>query len=732
LNKHKALSAVTTESLNPRLFGKLRDVIFSVNEGEKTFMAFDRRLVASWGKLSDDEIMERATQRVVSFVVERAYPIVVDGMVWGYTKDPYDVCVRIKQWRSQDYGLMMVSSVFRSEQKMLLVRTQSGRLMRPLFNVMSDQGRTQDFVIPVSKRVLHALHSTRLERSKITLRNLYEQGTITFADVMEQESMLIGMDPQQLGDNPREFLQRVCVTHFEIDPSLIFGLRASRLPYPTHNQSPRLTYYIQMKSAAVGWPMLNKMDLTQTTTYELCYPQRSLTLTRTSVYAGCYDSPDTQLAFVMVASKLYNQEDACILNQSAIDLGFGRTHVYKRFTFSETRAKQYMHPNAPPLGTCLGDVVFCNPLEHDLEVDPRDAAIFQDMDAFGQLSNGTRVKCNERGQPLVGAYKVVGEWVEEVQTNGRKTQRLELSKELFAKYYKGDPRGTIAQVRVQTDELGLKHVEIVVVSTRLPTIGDKMSQPFQKNSCGMLRRREDMPMALGPEGINGMTPDVIINPHAFPSRMTLSPLIEVVAGYNALQEGKAMNATAFRDHGTSMDKENSIFNDNFGMGLKHSATCGFLDPYTGIPYKETYKGSIMYKQFTFGMMDFHRLKHMVIDKIQAAAIATKDTHTRQPVQGKKRGGAVRLGEMERDCLIAHGVSVALKDALFYRSDPYRIHVCTKCDHPAYFDRSQRVGVCHTCTKGTYDVVQVDIPYAGKLLFQELNAMGISVRFGTSE
>lgn len=710
LTTHKALSAMATKALDQRFWPQLRNAIFDVCEGEKTFKT----------------VSGEGLSRLVEFITNRYYPILVDGMVWGYTADPFNVCIRIKKWRDEDYGRIMVSSVFLREQSVLLIRTQSGRLLRPLFNVVAQEGPETDFVIPVSKRVMHALHGSRLQRSKITLKKLFADKTITFADTMEQEGMLIGMDPTQLGKDPRAFLERVCVTHFEIDPSLIFGLRASRLPFPSHNQSPRLTYYIQMKSAAVGWPMLNKLDLSQTTTYELCYPQRSLSLTRTSVYAGCYDSPDTEIAFVMVAClDGYNQEDAVYLNQSSVDLGFGRTHVYKRVAFSESRAKCNMRHGAPPLGTCLGDVVFANPLEHDVEVRPEEAAVFRNMDSFGQLSKGDRVTS---GQPLIGAYNVVGHDVFTPLPNGKFSRRIELSKESFARFFKGDPRGTICEIRLRQDDLGLKHVEVFVVSTRLPTVGDKMSQPFQKNSCGSLLRQEDMPIAVGPEGVNGMVPDAVINPHAFPSRMTLSPLIQAIASFNALEEGRALNATAFRDHGTDREQPDNIFNDNMRMGMAPFATCGFINPYTGVPFRDP--GSVFYTQFTCGFMDFHRLKHMVIDKIQMARRATRDLQTQQPVAGKRRGGAIRVGEMERDCLLSHGAASALKDALFYRSDAYRAHICTECNRMVYFDHQKREGVCMLCPRGMYSTVKVDLPYAAKALFQELNAMGISIRFGT--
>ena len=711
LNKHKAIGARVSVELSKPLFRELLGVVFATKHETKAFQRDDQ---TTFDTLRDS-------------IGKRHFPIVINGVVWGFARDPTTLCARVNEWRDKGFDRITVSCVLLISRQVVEIRTLFGRMMRPLFKVLTSEDDSRNAYIPVSKSIMHALNGSRVERARITTRKLYDAGTITFTDVLQQENMLIGMDPRQLEDHPREFLQRMPITHFEIDPSLIFGLRGSLLAFPSHSPTPRDTYYIQMKSAAVSVPMMNKLDSNETTIYELCYPQRSLTLTRMSEYSGMYDNPDSQQVFVLVGVFTgYNQEDAIIVNQSAVDMGLGLTTVYKRFVLRESRATGSVGPDQPPLGEKIGDVVLGNPSK--LCQDVRESRVWRKMNDKGQLSQKDPI---HNGDPIIGAYKVVPVEEDYQMSDGRIGQRIVHQKVACPVIYKGDSGATIHRICVDTDKNGIRRAVVHVVFTRNLTVGDKLSEPNQKNTVGMLFRREDMPFAGGPEGINGMVPDYIMNPHAFPSRTTLSPLMQVVHNYNNVQLGIACNGTAFRSHGTIPGEKDNIYDACKSLGLTPFATVPFRNPYTG---KFFLDDSGFPRQFTFGMMEGHRLKHMVADKIQSAARATKDSLTRQPQQGKSRGGAIRFGEMERDAAIAHGASFALKDALFHRSDAYVIDICDSCHLPAFrINNSQGragIGRCINpdCYSTTNNTTRAQMPYAAKLLFQELMAMGVSTRF----
>jgi DNA-directed RNA polymerase II subunit RPB2 len=706
LNKHLSASARVSAKLSKQNAKELNRLIFST---DAEIRVADKHAEDPFAILID-QTSNRNT-----------FPIMINGVLWGFTSNAFGLCARINDWRNSDMSRIGVAAVFLRWLKIVEIRTGFGRLMRPLFRVVASPNNSHAFYIPTSKAIMHALNASRLERSRITVEDLFAAGTITFADVLHQENMLIGMSPRQLLEHdPRTFLTKHPITHFEIEPALMYGLRGSLLPYANHNQSPRLTYYIQMKSAAVGVPMLNKLDSNETTIYELCYPQRSLTFTSTTTHTGMYDNPDGQQVLVAIMCFTgYNQEDSIIINQSACDLGFGKVMVYKRFELSEGRSNGQIGPGHPPLGEVIGDVVLANPV--DCCDDVRPASTWPWMDQSGLLEKGTQINS---GDPLIGGYKVVPQEVDD----GPNRTKIVNVKVPFCVYYKGDSAASVERVRVDIDNDGLKRAVVHVSFMRGLTVGDKLAEPFQKNTVGMMFRQEDMPFIVGPPGLDGMTVTAVMNPHAFPSRMTLSPLIEALASWSCLDMGMAANGTAFREHGTDRNEKNNLFDRCKQMGISPIGAFPMMNPFTG---KMLLGANGRPAQVTVGFTDVHRLKHMVVDKIQSASNATIDIITQQPVAGKRRGGAIRFGEMERDCAIAHGAASFLHDTLYNRSDPYAMEVCTICNRFAFKRKYEQQGRCTNVdcrrTKNA-DTERFRLPFAAKLFFQELTAMGISVRF----
>lgn len=273
--------------------------------------------------------------------------------------------------------------------------------------------------------------------------------------------------------------------------------------------------------------------------------------------------------------------------------------------------------------------------------------------------------------------------------------------------------GMVDQVLLTTNADGLRFVKVRVRSVRIPQIGDKFSSRHgQKGTVGMTYTQEDMPWTM-----EGITPDIIVNPHAIPSRMTIGQLIECIMGKVAAHMGKEGDATPFTD----------VTVDNISKALHKCGyqMRGFETMYNG------HTGRRLPAMIFLGPTYYQRLKHMVDDKIHSRGRGPVQILTRQPAEGRSRDGGLRFGEMERDCMIAHGAAHFLKERLFDQSDAYRIHVCERCGLIAIANLKKNSFECRGCKNKT-DIVQVHIPYACKLLFQELMSMAIAPRMLTKD
>jgi DNA-directed RNA polymerase II subunit RPB2 len=251
-------------------------------------------------------------------------------------------------------------------------------------------------------------------------------------------------------------------------------------------------------------------------------------------------------------------------------------------------------------------------------------------------------------------------------------------------------------------------VKVRVRSERIPQIGDKFSARHgQKGTIGMTYRQEDMPFTS-----QGITPDIIINPHAIPSRMTVGQLLECLSGKVGSLKGELRDSTAF----TNKMDVNDLVKEMHDLGYQKHGNERLFNGHTG---------KMMHSSIFIGPTYYQRLKHMVEDKIHSRSKGPVQNLTRQPVEGRSRDGGLRFGEMERDCIISHGSANFLKERLFYQSDPYRIHTCDDCGLMAVGDIENKRFYCKGC--GNHRVSQVQIPYACKLLFQELMGIGVTPR-----
>ncbi|KAJ2766469.1 DNA-dependent RNA polymerase II, partial [Coemansia nantahalensis] len=590
----------------------------------------------------------------------------------------------------------------------LRIHTDSGRVCRPLLIVDSDL-----------RLRLKKTHIDAIERYDVSEDDAYKwvdllaDGVIEYLDAEEEETAMICMTPQELAEShafkkagvqpPDETDQASRVrsrrnfyidtwTHCEIHPSMILGICASIVPFPDHNQSPRNTYQSAMGKQAMGIMLTNYQLRMDTLSNVLYYPQKPLATTRAMDYLKFRDLPAGQNAVVAIMCYGgYNQEDSVIMNQSSIDRGLFRS-LYMR-TYPDEEDKQ----GSKELGT------FEKPTR-ETTLRFKSHSTYEKLEADGFIAPGTRVTGDDI---IIGKTTSIPPDSLELGQRTKDHTKIDASKAL-----RSTESGIVDQVIVTTNGEGHKFVKVRIRSTRIPQMGDKFaSRHGQKGTIGITYRTEDMPFSA-----EGVVPDIIINPHAIPSRMTIGHLVECLLSKLSTLMGSEGDATPFTDVTVE-----AISRELLDRGYQPR---GFEVMYNG------HTGRKLAAQVFLGPTYYQRLKHMVDDKIHSRARGPQQILTRQPVEGRTRDGGLRFGEMERDVMIAHGAAQFLKERLFDVSDAYRVHVCDICGLMVVAQLKKSEFECAPCKNRTR-ISQVRIPYACKLLFQELMSMNITPRLMVS-
>lgn len=604
--------------------------------------------------------------------------VFLNGLILGIHCQPRKLTTSLRQLRRQGMIGEFVSIFEQPEHRWVHVSCDGGRVTRPLIIVDQQSGLpnvTEDHVIRVTKGVMK-------------WRDLLDEGLIEYLDVSEENNTLIATYESDIVMGK--------TTHLEIAPWSILGVCAGLIPYPHHNQSPRNTYQCAMGKQAIGAIAYNQHMRTDTLLYLLSYPQRPLVQTRTVELVGFERLPGGQNASLMVMSYSgYDIEDAVILNKASIDRGFGRCIVIRKNAAS---CRHYAN------GQC--DRIIMPPLAPEEGVGPKELTIAQRRNArfvgLGQdgiaepgrqISQGMVIIAKEAPRmTLSGGAGVAGD---EGGGGGLTYQPQPVS-------FKGTTPVVVDKVLVTSNDSEHVLTKVMLRETRRPELGDKFSSRHgQKGVCGLIVSQEDMPFSD-----RGIVPDLIMNPHGFPSRMTVGKMIEFVAGKAGVFEGQCRYGTAF-DGDRLEDCARSLVASGYnynGKDFVYSGTSG-----------EALRGYVF-----CGPIFYQKLKHMVKDKMHARARGPRAMLTRQPTEGRSRDGGLRLGEMERDCLIGYGASLLLMERLMTSSDEFEAFACDECGLLGYKDW------CQNCESGD-SVRPLKIPYACKLLFQELQAMNVVPR-----
>ena len=610
--------------------------------------------------------------------------VFVNGVWLGVTESPLELYEDMKLKKCSGLINIYTSIVF--DYKLLEIRicNDGGRLIRPVLRVKNNKAI-------ITKDVIDRIENKELLWNDLLTNCVLEDSIIEYIDPEEQNHSMIAMRAKDgyLKNQSEKFNY----THCEIHPSTIFGVLASCIPFPEHNQAPRNTYQTAMGKQAMGVYATNFDKRMDKTAYVLNYPSRPLVETRVMNFLHLNNIPSgCQIHVAIMTHSGYNQEDSVLINKGSLDRGLFMATIY--------------HTEKDEDKNIIRDeIIRCKP-------DPTKTkgiklGNYDKLNAQGFIPENCLVENRD-----VIIAKVVP--IKENRNDPTKTIKYEDQ----SKTYRTTEETYIDKNFTGRNGEGYNFAKVRTRTLRKPVLGDKFSSRHgQKGTIGNIIQECDMPYTK-----DGLKPDIIINPHAIPSRMTIAQLKETLLGKVLIELGMFGDGTSFGtlDVKTIAQELQKIGYESYGNELM----------YDGLT------GQQLETNIFIGPVFYQRLKHMVNDKQHSRAIGPMVNLTRQPAEGRSRDGGFRIGEMERDVMIAHGMSRFCKDRLYDVSDKYTTHVCKKCGLIAPFNDGGvleypdfKVHHCKTCDNQT-NFAKVELPYAFKLMSQELQTINIAPRLIT--
>ena len=582
----------------------------------------------------------------------------------GTVEDARSFVERIREERRMGSITSNLNVYHNEKADEIYIESSKGRARRPLIVVRDGQP------------LLTEKHIKQLEKNEISWSDLVKQGVIEYLDAAEEENALAAFFEKDITSEH---------THLEITPLAMFGLTTSLVPYSNYNQSTRVNAGSKNQKQALGLYASNysvRMDMDVNI---LHYPQKPIVHSIMHDISEYEKHPAGQNIVVAVMSyKGYNMEDAIILNKGSIERGVGRSTYFRPSISEELR--------------------YSGGLIDQITIPDKDVKGYKSERDYRFLEEDGIIYPEARvaeGDVIIGKTSPPRFLSSLEEYNLAAGTRRESSVTM-----KHGEEGIVDFILLTENEEGNRLVQVRLRDERMPEVGDKFtSRHGQKGVVGLIVPEADMPFS-----VSGIVPDLIFSPHGIPSRMTISHLIEMLAGKVGALAGRYVNGTTF-----DAEPEEKLRQELKTLGFRENGVETFFNGVTG---------EMMQAKIYVGNMYYLKLKHLVANKIHSRARGPIQLLTRQPTEGRAKEGGLRLGEMEKDTFVAHGASLLLKER--FDSDRTIVPVCEGCGMIAIRDEFKGKSYCTVCGENV-EISDIEISYAFKLILDEFKSLGIYQR-----
>jgi DNA-directed RNA polymerase subunit B' len=587
--------------------------------------------------------------------------VYADEKYIGTVDNPKEFVKTIKVERRKGKLPRALNISFDKEFNEVYLHTCTGRARRPLI------------VVENGVPLLTDEHIEKLKSGEMAWQELVDKSIIEYLDANEEGEAYVALAPKYLTKEH---------THVEISPVTILGVTTALVPYANFVQSSRLNRGSKGQKQGIGLYTSNFLMRMDTDVSVLHTPQRPIVQSFMHDITKFENHPSGQnITIALMSYDGYNMEDAIILNKGSVERGLARSTYFRPYAVDELR---YQGGLVDEIGIPDKEVKGYRS-EEDYKLLEEDGIVYPEAHVDEE-----DVIIGKSSPP-----RFLGELKEfSIAANTRRESSVTVRQ--------GD-HGVVDLVLVTENEEGNKLVQVRLRDQRIPEIGDKFaSRHGQKGVIGRIVPEADMPFTA-----LGTAPDLIFSPHSIPSRMTISHLIEAIAGKVGAMGGRLVDGSTF-----SAESELSLREQLLELGFRENGTEKMYNGVTGEEFEAT---------IFIGTMYYQKLKHMVANKMHARASGRIQLLTRQPIEGRSKGGGLRLGEMEKDCFVAHGAALLLKER--FDSDKAMLYICENCGMLAVFDNMKNKAFCQKCGANV-EITAIEMSYAFKLLLDELKSLGV--------